>query len=221
MFGQMRATLGIEKPTDILDHIYTLPEAEQETAMEKIRQIERNAMKVQKPQVGLVELMDYLDSRGIRKGICTRNFDTPVSHLLTTFLPSHTFEPIITRDFRPPKPSPAGILHIAKKWNLTLPPSSESPNEVQGDASHLIMVGDSIDDMTAGHLAGAATVLLANEANRDLAEHQHTDLVVRRLDQLIQVLEEGFEGQIPRGDESPDTRRQVEGVLKGDIRDGT
>jgi phosphoglycolate phosphatase-like HAD superfamily hydrolase len=43
--------------------------------MEKIRDIERKAMRIQKPQVGLVELMDYLDARGIRKGICTRNFE--------------------------------------------------------------------------------------------------------------------------------------------------
>jgi phosphoglycolate phosphatase-like HAD superfamily hydrolase len=86
--------------------------------------------------------------------------------------------------------------------------------EAEGDGSQLIMVGDSVDDMTAGHLAGAATVLLANEANLHLAEHQHTDLVVRRLDELIAVLEEGFVGQIPKGDESPDTRKQVEDALK-------
>ena len=39
-------------------------------------------------------------------------------HLLQTFLPGKTFAPIVTRDFRPPKPDPAGILHIAKEWGL-------------------------------------------------------------------------------------------------------
>jgi len=43
--------------------------------METIRSIEREAMALQKPQAGLVELMAYLDSRGVRKGICTRNFE--------------------------------------------------------------------------------------------------------------------------------------------------
>lgn len=183
MFAEMRAALNIDKPTDILDHIYSLPEAEQVEAQEKIRNIERKAMKSQQPQAGLVELMEYLDRRGIKKGICTRNFDAPVTHLLTTFLPSSKFNPIVTREFRPPKPDPAGILHIAKEWM----------HEDGGNS--LIMVGDSIDDMTAGHRAGAATVLLVNEVNEHLSEHQHTDLVVKRLDDLIGILEDGFVGR--------------------------
>lgn len=40
-------------------------------------------------------------------------------HLLQKFLPGKTFAPIVTRDFRPPKPDPAGILHIAEQWDLS------------------------------------------------------------------------------------------------------
>ena len=192
------SALGIDKSTDILDHIYSLQDAEQEEAQEKVREIERNAMKKQKPQAGLVELMDYLDSRGLKKGICTRNFDAPVEHLLTTFLPSSKFHPIITREFRPPKPDPAGILHIAKDWM----------HEDGGDS--LIMVGDSIDDMTAGHRAGAATVLLVNDVNKHLVEHQHTDLVVKQLDDLIEILENGFEGKVEADQEDVNARGLVE-----------
>jgi hypothetical protein len=75
MFGEMRAALSITKSVDILDHIYSLPKEDQEEAMEKIRHIERTAMKVQKPQPGLLDLMEHLDSRRMRKGICTRNFE--------------------------------------------------------------------------------------------------------------------------------------------------
>lgn len=67
--------------------------------------------------------------------------------------------------------------------------------EGKADASGLIMVGDSIDDMTAGRRAGAATVLLVNPANEHLAEHEHTDLVIGRLDELISHLEDGFTGR--------------------------
>lgn len=56
-------------------------------------------------------------------------------------------------------------------------------------------MGDSIDDMTAGHRAGAATVLLVNEANAHLSTHDHTDLCITKLDELIEVLENGFLGR--------------------------
>lgn len=48
--------------------------------------------------------------------------------------------------------------------------------------------------MTAGHTAGAATVLLVNERNDHLREHPHTDICIKRLDELVDILEEGFVG---------------------------
>lgn len=232
MFGEMRSALSITKEIDILEHIYSLPTPEdREEAMELIRDVERTAMAKQEAQPGLVELMSYIDSKSLPKGICTRNFDMPVDHLLTKFLSTvKPFHPIITREFRPPKPDPAGILHIARSWGLTRPSGSadggegelkkvfmgdgaEVKSEVvdsggngvseldgeghqgQADASGLIMVGDSIDDMTAGRRAGAATVLLVNPANEHLASHEHTDLVIGRLDELIGHLDEGFMGR--------------------------
>lgn len=213
MFHQMRQALGITKSVDILDHVYALPTKEaQDGALESIRAIEREAMAGQVAQPGLADLMRYLDARGVRKGICTRNFDAPVAHLLGKFLSGSVFAPIVTRDFRPPKPDPAGILHIARSWGLvrgegeaggSAADAEEGDRDAQAglkeglprgeaDASGLIMVGDSIDDMTAGRKAGAATVLLANDVNIHLVDHEHTDLVIRRLDELVQILEEGF-----------------------------
>ncbi|KAH6655648.1 haloacid dehalogenase-like hydrolase [Truncatella angustata] len=233
MFVEMRDVLGIPKSIDILDHIYSLsPASKQEEAMESIRAIERRNMSEQIAQPGLAALMAYLDSRSVRKGICTRNFDGPVTHLLGKFLPSSVFEPIITRDFRPPKPDPAGILFIARSWGLSRPLSDMSRGRAEelkglvrasdegagvrrgalaepeeggndhgdgeeiGDARGLIMVGDSIDDMAAGRRAGAATVLLVNSANEHLAEHEDTDLVIRSLDELVDILEDGFVGRV-------------------------
>ena len=78
------------------------------------------------------------------------------------------------------------------------------------------MVGDSVDDMTAGYKAGAATVLLVNEVNAHLADHQHTDLVIRKLDDLIGVLEEGFVGRVGQGEEEVDVKGMVEEALRRD-----
>ncbi|KAI1805166.1 HAD-like protein [Daldinia bambusicola] len=226
MFSEMRTALSIPKHIDILEHISSLPTpSQQDSAMAAVRAIEQRTMTSQVAQPGLVDLMAYLDARGIRKGICTRNFDTPVSHLLGKFLRGHVFDPIVTRDFRPPKPDPAGLLYIARSWGLARAvegpgdegevwevlgeeSSDSTPREKEGavgrrggeisevgDASGVIMVGDSIDDMTAGRRAGAATVLLVNEANAHLAEHEHTDMVIERLDDLIQVLDHGFVGR--------------------------
>ncbi|KAI1308331.1 HAD-like protein [Xylaria venustula] len=240
MFAEMRAVLQIPKTTDILTHISSLPTpAAQEQAQEAIRTIERTAMASQVPQPGLQTLMTYLQERGVRKAICTRNFEQPVAHLLAKFLAGVDFAPIVTRDFSPPKPDPAGLLFIARSWGLVRDvdgssssgktralldaaaqgtederkgavgsrrerkgdevesgPADEGEDvEEVGDASELIMVGDSIDDMTAGRRAGAATVLLVNAENAHLAEHPHTDLVIRSLDELAVVLEDGFVGR--------------------------
>ena len=127
---------------------------------------------------------------------------TPVNHLISTFLSGKVFSPIVTREFRPPKPDPAGILHIASQWGL--------PDR----GNSLIMVGDSLDDMTAGFRAGAATVLLVNEVNAHLASHEHTDLCIKRLDDLIGVLDNGFEGEIGQREEQPDTEAQAKAVLE-------
>ena len=85
-------------------------------------------------------------------------------------MPKTEFEPIITRAFTPPKPDPAGILHIANSWGV---PEKER-------AERMIMVGDSIDDMTAGAKAGAVTVLLANKENDHLITHEHTHVQIAR-----------------------------------------
>lgn len=51
--------------------------------------------------------------------------------------------------------------------------------------------------MAAGHGAESATVLLAREGNEDLREHKQTGLIIERLDDLIGILEEGFEERGP------------------------
>ncbi|KAL8784435.1 MAG: hypothetical protein Q9213_003958 [Squamulea squamosa] len=179
----MREALKIPKSTDILDHIHSLPQPAQDEAQTAVRAIERAAMVEQEPQPGLNELIQYLERRGVVGWFSFDGFlsSAPVTHLLQTFLPGKTFFPIITREFRPPKPDPAGILHIAEAWGL------------EDGANSLIMVGDSMDDMVAGYRAGAATVLLSSKDNGGLERHEYTGVAIGRLDDLVGILEEGFE----------------------------
>jgi hypothetical protein len=76
------------------------------------------------------------------------------------------------------------------------------------------MVGDSIDDMTAGYRAGAATVLLVNEVNAHLATHEHTDLCIRRLDELVKVLEDGFVAEVGQGEDEVDAKGMAEAAMR-------
>jgi len=101
MFKLMRDALGIDKSVDILDHCHSLPPAEEAAALEKIRAIEKEAMISQELQPGIIPLMEYIDSFNIPKAICTRNFDLPVNHLLTKFLPTFEFSPSTSKPYLP------------------------------------------------------------------------------------------------------------------------
>jgi phosphoglycolate phosphatase-like HAD superfamily hydrolase len=187
------------------------PTSPQSRAVLTIQAIERRAMASQRPQPGLVELMTYLSSHSIPKALCTRNFLAPVHHLLTTYLPDEKFDPIITRDTEgvAAKPSPEGIWRAAETWGLggqVHGHNGSSSGVHTGDVdpldlarrylgSSLIMVGDSIDDLAAGYRAGAAVVLLANSENAHLRGHEYADVVVERLDELVGILDGGFEGK--------------------------
>lgn len=186
MFAEMRSAVNIPKESDILDYIHSLPDEQQQSAFAKIQAIERKAMAEQVPQPGLVSLLEFLDRNGIKKGICTRNFDAPVTHLLENHVPSHidAFAPLVTRDFRPPKPSPAGILHIAHAWGVR--ESAEVPESRPEERPlPILMVGDSIDDIVAGYEAGALTVLLGSKGKEDLEEDERVDVVIKRYDNAV------------------------------------
>jgi phosphoglycolate phosphatase-like HAD superfamily hydrolase len=219
MFREMRAALNIPKSIDILEHIQSLsnePDTDSSLnqptpspkarAIAAVKHIESTAMTSQRPQPGLVELMTYLDKRGVRKALCTRNFPAPVHHLLDTYLPGVTFEPIITRETEAvePKPSPEGLWACSRAWGLGEGVNGEGIEKKSEDVLELarsvlgggiIMVGDSIDDMKAGRRAGAATMLLVNEENAHLAEDECTDRTVERLDDIVGLLDRGFESR--------------------------
>jgi len=134
-----------------------------------------------------------LSSKFPTRSTLVTEYSAPVTHLLEEHLPGHInpFSPIVTRDFRPPKPSPAGILHIAHAWGVA-DAISDAEDLSEDRLLPLLMVGDSIDDMIAGRNAGALTVLLRSEGKEELERDPRTDVVIGRLDELIQLLDQGL-----------------------------
>lgn len=181
----MRDALGIDKSIDILDYVHSLSEHEQAEAHIKLQDVERTAMVDMEATPGVDTLLKFIDSThdgtsALPRAILTRNFPIPVQHLTENVLLGHskTFWPVITREFKPPKPSPAGLLEIAKQWNV-------SPE-------NLVMVGDSIDDMRAGRRAGAGTILIKTDVNDHVSNAEETDVTVSNIEDIIGLLQDGF-----------------------------
>lgn len=182
MFPAMRQAVGLQDPAvDILTFIDALPTPEERLeAHRRIQQVEAQAMAEMQPQPGLVTLMRFLTTNGISKSICTRNLREPVDYLIDRFLPAEysNFDYILTREFKPTKPSGEPLLHISR--DLCIEPS------------HILMLGDSRDDMLAGRAAGCQTVLVHHSANASLLasdeDAQMIDFVVRDLSEVVTLL---------------------------------
>jgi len=99
----------------------------------------------------MVDLCSYLDSKGLPRGLITRNILRSVHFFHEHHLPLPPFLPAISRECEfPYKPSPEALLHICKTWGV--------------DPGEVIMIGDSaLDDVVSGNRAGAMTVLLDTE----------------------------------------------------------
>ncbi|KAJ3055040.1 hypothetical protein HK097_011676 [Rhizophlyctis rosea] len=179
-FALMRTRLAIPSTTDILHHLHSLSGSALTEATKIIHDMEHEAMLAMTVQEGFSPLMRFVQSRDPKmpKAIFTRNRADCVDWLRETFCEKDgfTFDIILTRDFLPVKPDPAGLVHIAKEWNI--------------DPTSLMMVGDSKDDMQCARGAGAVGVLLRNDHNADV--ETLADLVVHDLEEIVGLLEKGF-----------------------------
>ena len=168
-FLDMRRRLGI--PTgDILLTIKQWSEQDRARAYAIIEEIEEQARGKLVLQPGIHELMDFLDSRSIRKAIVTRNTARTVQHLIRHM--NTTFSEIVTREFEPFKPHPEPALHICRRWRIA--------------PANVMMIGDYRDDLLCGHAAGTRTCLLLNERNAEFAAL--ADHVVSSLGELKNLI---------------------------------
>lgn len=165
-------------PIDILHEISRWSPEKQTRAYSIITEMEKDANGKLEIMPGAKEVCELLDLKQIRRGLITRNTMDSVDFFHSQF-GLKKFEPALSREFKPYKPSPSPLLHICNAWGV-------KPSEV-------IMVGDSAaDDVVCGNRAGAMTCLF-DEVRRyeisKLPEEQRPQFKIRSLFEISSVLE--------------------------------
>lgn len=184
---------------DVLKLYETFSPSGKIEAKEVFDDIERRAIGAMELMDGVGELCEYLDSKGLRRAVLTRNVRAGIDamhDILHKEASVKNFHPAVSRNTKgedggtlASKPAPDGILHICGVWNC--------------DPCRVIMVGDSsADDIAAASRAGCAErVLLRTEegemdndsgagdpvTDADIVERQPS-MVVSSMGQLLEEL---------------------------------
>ncbi|MCW8808531.1 MAG: HAD-IA family hydrolase [Rhodanobacter sp.] len=147
-FAAIRRALAIRDDEDILAHIAALPANEAAAKRAWLLEHERELAHASMPAPGAVELVRELARRGCRLGLLTRNLRELALVTLQTIGLADCFDPddVLGREDTAPKPDPAGLLHLASRWDTC--------------ADRLAMVGDYAYDLACARAAGATAVLV-------------------------------------------------------------
>lgn len=169
-FEYIRRELEIPALADILCHLDTLPEEEAAKHHSRLHEIEVELARHALPSPGALDIVMTLHQSGAKLGILTRN-DRDIALLtLETIGMAHYFdsENVLGRNEAPPKPDPAGILHLLSGWGA--------------DPAKAFMVGDYLFDLQAGRAAGTATIHVGRPDGKCWPEF--TDIAVNTLSEL-------------------------------------
>jgi phosphoglycolate phosphatase len=142
-FDLMRQEMGLPTGRPILESLAELPEADLARCHAILHQHELAGADRAMPLPGVIDFLDELQRRGLKRAVVTRN-SRPITLAMLAKLPV-CFDPVITREDGPVKPDPWAIRTICQSWQV-------SPHRV-------VMIGDYWFDITCGRAAGARTVL--------------------------------------------------------------
>ncbi|KKO20779.1 MAG: HAD family hydrolase [Candidatus Brocadia sp.] len=128
----------------IIDYAERSTPEERKRALEILERYEAQAASESELNEGVVEMLEYISKKQLKKALLTRNSRKSVE----TVLQKHClhFEFIVSREDTKPKPAPDPIFLLSKKMNI--------------HTDHLLMVGDYKYDILCGKAAGTKTVLL-------------------------------------------------------------
>ncbi|MCF2141693.1 MAG: HAD family hydrolase [Candidatus Lokiarchaeota archaeon] len=127
---------------------------------------------------GSMEVFEKIIELGGIIGILTTSSMEEISerflgreHLLTIFKDNILGRDKVTKM----KPNPAGIILLAKKWNIPI--------------ENMVMIGDMNIDIQAGKQAGCKTIgVLSGFATKEIMEREKADLIISKISDLLPIL---------------------------------
>ena len=151
-FGTIRNAVGCPQGQRVLEFINGITsQAKRDEAFNILESFEAEAARQSRPNTGAEEVLEFLCSRGIKIGIISRNSLASIRTALENFarIRPDDFAVILSRDDPyTPKPNPEGILAAAGILGIPV--------------AQVLVVGDVVLDIEAGHKAGALTAFLTN-----------------------------------------------------------
>jgi HAD superfamily hydrolase (TIGR01549 family) len=145
-FEAIRAEIGLPSRTPLLEALAKMSGPELLRAQEILDRHEQTAAGRAMPITGVRECLNWLTTKGLQRGLLTRNSRSSVLTVLARC--EFEFDPIVAREDAPFKPDPRGLWQICDAWQC-------APGEV-------LMVGDYLFDIQAGQSAGTRTALITH-----------------------------------------------------------
>lgn len=174
-FDLMRDEIGLAPGLPILEQLAEADEETRARAEVVMRRHELAAIAQATLSDGCLQLLSHLRERKVPVAILTRNIREVVDTFLRKF--ALEFVAAYTREDGPPKPSPAGVLHLCQRMGA-------APQDT-------LTVGDYKFDIIAGLRAGCQTALVTSTPPDDLAAWGPPHLVVRSLRELVPLFPDG------------------------------
>ncbi|MBF8276414.1 MAG: cbbZ [Candidatus Brocadiaceae bacterium] len=155
----------------IIDYAERSSPEERTRALSILERFEAQAAIESELNEGVLEMLEFLSKKKLKKAILTRNSRKSVD----TVLRKHNlhFEYIVSREDAKPKPAPDPIFLLSKKMEI--------------HTDHLLMVGDYKYDIMCGKAAGTRTVLLRY---KEYVETEVTpDFEITSILEVIEIVE--------------------------------
>jgi len=174
-----REIFGSQEKKPILEGINSIKDPEKKArAWEILEKYEKKAALNCTLTSGITELFKFLEQRGIKRSIVTRNSKKSICIILNRFKLS--FNGIITREDAPPKPAKEPVLLACKKMEIL-------PKEA-------IFLGDYEFDMISGRKAEVMSVLLRSD-NQSFSEN--ADVIVDSILEFTKLVRDYLATNLP------------------------